>query len=208
MPLKHSSFDYDGGAPDIPFGVGDKYYSQDLFRDLQFLEDLTGRSVTDFLGAMPVILKGGLVDNDVTVDTIKISAGVGYHEIAVKVPNSYASLPPSVTTAQKIVRVVWSAQANLAIPSAVLDGVTVNYVKVAYAETSSPTRARALKAGTWVYEKTPSFVITVNPTAPTSGEILLATFTGLTTLQFIYTQKYPTINQSEEAQSLAFFYQG
>lgn len=178
MTIGHHNYAYDGLIPDIPLAVGDRFYAQDFFRDLQWLEDLTGRTVTDLLESMPVLVKGGGSVIGVP-DSLNIKGGIGYHEVTIKKPNSYASLPPSVTTDQKIVRVVWPNQTNFAIPSAVLDGSTPNYVKVAYAEIASPTRARAKKAGSYIYQVTPSYLITVDDIAPTSGEILLATFTGV-----------------------------
>jgi hypothetical protein len=104
-------------------------------------------------------------------------------------------------------RVAWTAQTNLAIAGATLDGVTVNYVKVKYAETNGETRARKKKAGSYAYERIPSYTITVNSTSPVEGtEIVLATFTGSTggTFTFSTLSKTPDIKDEMGAANLVY----
>jgi len=175
---RHHNWAYDGGAPDIPHFVGDRWYGQDIVRDLQWLENET-RRITDILTAVPVLFSGGRFVQGVgdTLDTVQT---IGYHYADIKIPASYASLPPTVTTVQKLVRVLMPPQTNFPIASATLDGSTVNYVKLLYAETSSPTRGRAKKAGTYVFAVFPSFSLTVDAVAPAGQEILLGTLIGNT----------------------------
>lgn len=172
---KHHNYEYYSG---VPLPAGDRYYSQDLLRDFWYAIDRIGHILKDQVIDIPYIISGGVVTKG-TGDTLNITAGIGYCKFSVTVPNSYASTPPT-TQSQDIesIRTEWTAQTNMAIGSAVLDGATTNYVKVRYNDSNGNSRNRAKKAGSYVFEKTPSFTIVVDNTPNTDYDILLDTFTG------------------------------
>jgi len=177
--LKHHNWKYDGGSPDIPLAVGDKLYSQDIGRDFNYLLDRAGLTLRDMLGSFPAYLSGGVVTKGAG-DTLDITAGKGYAEFEVDLPDDFDVVTPPTVIQQDMdaIRIEWTQQTNMAIPSATLDGGTVNYVKVAFNDADLNDRTRKKKAGTYYYELTPSFTITVDSTPNTDKEVLLATFTG------------------------------
>lgn len=163
-----------------PLNLGDRYYGQDLIRDFRYLQDLTGLLASDIMCKLPAVVlpTHGIVIQGVG-DTINITAGVGYVPFSVEVPDTFAAFPPSKTSLDlTAIRVEWTAQVNLVLTGATLDGATPNYVKVKYAEANGNTRTRAKSAGSYSYECTPSFTITTTAVAPTAYELCLATFTG------------------------------
>ena len=186
MITKHHNYNYAGGSPNIPDAVGDRYYAQDLGRDFDFLRDTAGNILRDLTGAIPCILQGGQVSQG-TGDTLNIAAGIGYAQHQVDIADNAAGTPPNVTQENiEAIRIEWTGQASLAIPSATLDGSTVNYVKVEYTEINSDTRTRARSGGTYASKLVPSFTITVDSTAPTNQQIQLATFTGSAGGSFVF----------------------
>ncbi len=193
MALNHHNHDYDGGSPDIPLGVGDRYYAQDLARDYSFLRDVAGRLLEDIAQVLPAFISGGVVTKG-TGDTLDITPAVGYVNHQVEVPDSYAALPPTKKNEDMIVRAEATQQTNRAIGRATLDGGTTNYVKLRYAETNGSSRDRAKKAGSYNYERIPSFEFVVSSVANGIHDILLATFTGSVGGAFVITQVYPLLN--------------
>lgn len=178
MSINKHNRDYTGGSPDIPEAVGDVFRGNDLFRDMEYLQLKTGELARDFFGVTDnMLLSGGIVSQG-SGDNLDIEKTVAYLKFQVKVPDSYGSNPPTVRTEDTIRRVELPSQTNLSIGSAVLDGVTTNYVKLAVAETDSTTRSRIKGSGTYVYEKTDSYTLTVDDVAPTVYELTLAEFTG------------------------------
>lgn len=179
MPEGHHNQDYYNDAGDIiPLAVGDRYYNQDLGRDFWYTLGRIGLLKKQYLSSLPSLISGGVVTKG-TGDTLDITIAIGLVEFETTVPDDFSALPPTTTTEDIIVMVESIGQVNLVIGSATLDGVTVNYVKLAYSELDSgATRQRAKKAGTYEYKKLPSYVITVDSTPPTSKELQLNTFTG------------------------------
>jgi hypothetical protein len=173
---KHHNHEYSGG---IPEAVGDRYYSQDLGRDFWYLLDKAGKILDDITNQVPIVLEGGVVSKG-TGDTINITAGRGYAGYQVTLPDDFGVAQPPTTINQDIeaIRIQWVAVNNLPVTYAVLDGVTVNYVKLRYLDLDLNDRDRAKKAGSYYYEKTPNYVIDVDTTVPTKYNICLATFTG------------------------------
>lgn len=181
---KHHNHEYDGGSPDIPKAVGDRYYTQDLGRDFNHLRDRIGEAIKDLGGSVPMLTNGGIVTHGAG-DTLDITAGRGYAKHEVDIPNDSTIVPASKTQADiESILVEWTAQNDLAIASATLDGSTLNYIKVRYNESDSSTRDRAKKAGSYVVEKSSSFIFVVNTTAPTAYDICIATLIGTGAGQF------------------------
>jgi hypothetical protein len=176
MTRKHN-FDYSVG---IPLAVGDRYYAQDLARDFDYLLDRLGLQIQDLTGLTSLIASGGIVSQVNGQDQINISAGAGYINFSVTVEDSWATTPPS-TVSEDInsIRVNWPAiSAQSIILTATLNGSAINYIKISFQWASGSTRARAKKAGTYTYNQTPSYFLTVDTVAPTAYQICLGTLTG------------------------------
>lgn len=183
---KHHNFDYDGGSPDIPLAVGDRYYSQDLARDFNFNRDLVGKLAKEFSGEIPMILNGGEVTKG-TGDTLNITSGNGYAKHQVKISDDSTVIPATVKNADlEAVLIEWGEQTNMVISSATLDGSTFNYVKVRYKEDNSSNRDRAKKSGDYPVERIPSFEIIVDSVENTDYDVLLSIFTGTTGGNFYF----------------------
>ena len=171
---KHLNQEYSGG---IPLNVGDRFYSQDMGRDFNYLQDRMGEIGKDIIGELPFIVSGGVVSKGGSADEMNITPCVGYAKHSVTIPDTFAALPPSTTTADiETIRVKSTQQTNLDISGATLDGSTLNYVKLRYDDADGNTRARAKKAGSYNYEQTPSFTIVVDTVAPTDYDIVLLGF--------------------------------
>lgn len=188
--MKHHNHDYTGGSPNIPIAVGDRYYAQDLGRDFNFLRDLAGKVILDVTGKLPVLFSGGGVSQG-SGDTLDIASGVGYADHGIDVPDDSTVIPATVTQENIPIRIEWGGQNDLSIPDATLDGSTPNYVKLTYAESVSADRTRAKASGSYPVEKSPSFVISVSSTLPTSTEVCLASFIGSSGGAFTFSQ-YPS----------------
>jgi hypothetical protein len=172
---KHGNWEYSGG---VPLNDGDLYYSPDKIRDFQYLLDQMGRIMRSLASKAPCVLYGMVVSQG-TGDTLDITAGAGLVMHSVTIPDTYAAFPPSTTTGDVCKLVEITAQNDLAISSATLDGATPNYVKVRYAETNGNSRARAYAAGSYNYERVPSFTITVDAAAPDANyDLVIASFVG------------------------------
>lgn len=173
--LKHFNHKFSAG---VPVSVRDRYYNQDLARDFRFLQDQLGQLAYDLTGQrMPIRMSGGVVTQG-SGTTLNITAGNGWVQFNVTYPNDLSTRPGTVSTGDLMgVPVAWTQQTNMAIPSAVADSVTLNYVKIQYAETDGNTRAYAKKSGTYSYESVPSFSIVVNSVAPTQYDLCIKTFT-------------------------------
>ncbi len=174
--LNRHNHNYSGG---FPIAVGDRYYSQDIFRDFVYLMEKSGLAITDIIGNIPYLVSGGYVTNGTNWDDIDITAAIGYHEYDVTVPDSFASLPPTTTTETlRAIRVESTVQSDFDISGATLDGSTVNYLKMEYQETNGNIRNRAKKAGSYNYEIIDSLLLTADSTPGTSKQVTVATFIG------------------------------
>lgn len=178
MAIKRHNTAYAAG-PTFPLAVGDRYYAQDLFRDLNFKLDDAGRKQAGAYESFPVLIKDSNITKGTLWTDLNIPIAKGIVEYEVDVPNSYAALPPTVTQEDIYVRIETTAEVDFDISgTATLDGVTVNYIKVTYNETDGATRTRAKKAGSYVYEKAVSYTITVSAAAPTNKDLVLGEVVG------------------------------
>lgn len=171
LTRKHNH-DYSGG---IPLSAGDRYYSQDLGRDFNFLIDKTALVIYDNIRVAKGIAHGWIVTAG-TQDCVNVSAGIGYAPFDVTVPAIGWTIPPSTTTETiTYMRIESAAIANfnLSTAGATGNGSTVNYLKIKFAWSSADTRQREKKLGTYPYTQTPSYTLTCNATPPTSSEICL-----------------------------------
>jgi len=180
MQTKYFNQNYDGSG--IPLPVGDRYYGQDRTRDFFNHREygaLIARSIVNRSGN--TIINGGVVTQGAG-HTIDITSGFGVTTFEIEVPDNWGSLPPTTTNVDIPIIVEIPALTNQSITGATTDGVTVNYVKIAYNETFTSTRARAKKPGSYASETESSYTLTVNSTAPTTYELTLARFTSNGTL--------------------------
>ena len=180
---KKGNYQFNGGSPNLPFDVGDRFYAQDQSRDFNFLQDKIGLILKDIIQQNKVIVLGGVVSAGGTPATqISITDFVGYTKFNVTIPDSPFAFPPPVTTADiDFMRIHMTALTNINVVSygATLSGGTpTNYIKVKYNEVNLNSRARAKAAGTYYYEVSPSYTLTIDTTAPTDYEICLGTIAG------------------------------
>lgn len=168
------------GTPSIPISVGDRLYAQDFFRNFRHTQSIDGEIYRRMFGLDEAIIEGLIVSQGAG-HTLDITAGFAYGKFNVTIPhptNAWA-IPPDIDTQDIVALInVPALIDDMAIPSAVTDGATTNYVKIKYTETDGNTRARAKKAGTYAYEVIPSYTVTVDAVAPTSYEVCLETFTS------------------------------
>ena len=189
MSINHQTLEFQGG-PIVPDSDKDLYRSTDWIRDFAFQWLQAGRSMKDLLNNFPLLIHGGLVTEGASVTQIDITPAVGFAAHTVKTPDDYTSSPPDVSDQTfEGVHVESTQQTNLSLGSATLNGVAVNYVKLSYSETGSLTRARLKGSGTYVYEKNESFTITVDTTAATNFDIVLAEIVGDGSTYLTITQK-------------------
>lgn len=179
MNINHHNHNYDGGTPDLPIAAGDRYYSQDLGRDFWFLSSLPPYVIKNMYKTFPILLKDSYIVKGTAWTDLNIPAAAGFVEYSVKVPDDFSSLPPTVKTVTSIQFVESPALTNFSISgTATLDGVTTNYVKLAYNETNGSTRNRKKKAGSYAYERVAAYTITVSAAAPTNSQVVLAEVIG------------------------------
>lgn len=188
--IKYQNPLYSGG---IPLAVGDRYYAQDLGRDFNASRDFMSTMMRAITNLTPQLLRGGICSKGTNFNDMNITASFGVVGHAVNTPNDFSSLPPTVQSENILALIVeGAAQINLDLSATgTLDGVTVNYVKLRYKEIDGGTRNRAKKAGSYVYEKEPSFEIIVNSTAPTIYDCLLCSFVGNGSSVLTITQEPP-----------------
>lgn len=177
MINKKINWGFDASAPGgIPDGAGDRYYSQDLLRDLLYLMDRIGLLYKDLINQIPFHVSGGAVSQGVGA-TLNITAGIGYVKKSFQTVLSYSASPPTTQDEDvDAIRINWTQQTNMT-PTGYTPGGATNYVKVAYIDLDGATRSRAKKAGTWAYDSSPSYLFSVNTTPPTDYELCLKTFT-------------------------------
>ena len=177
MITKKINWGFDAVAPNgLPDGAGDRYYAQDLIRDLQYMMDRLGLIFKDIKEIVPFIVSGGVVTQGAGT-TLNTTSGVGYVSKSVQNVLNYGVTPPTTQNEDiEAIRVVWTAQTNLALP-VYTPGGAINYVKVSYTDLDGTLRARAKKAGNWSYDSSPSFTILVSAAAPTAYELVLDSFT-------------------------------
>jgi hypothetical protein len=171
---KHFNLLYSGTTP---LNLGDRYYSQDLIRDLLYGWDNTGQTARRILGTFPARLAGGVVTKGAG-DTLNITEAWGVCNYSVEHPDTFAALPPSKTSSDVARLVHAAAQTNMALAAATLNGVATNYIKLKYAETDGNTRTRARAAGTYSYEVAPSYTYVVSTAAATDYDVVLGTLVG------------------------------
>lgn len=191
MILKQSNLQYDSN---IPYFVGDRRYGQDIVRDQQSLLSRMGSAIRGMTGQDNFLLSGGIITQGSTFSLINIEELYAILKTSVEVPDDFSTLPPTKKSEDIIMPTYLAAQSDFSLSTATLDGVTTNYVKIAYQEIDGQTRQKAKKTGTYVYEVQPSILITIDDIAPTSYEVAIATLVGngsstlvITNIAFPYT---------------------
>ncbi len=184
MNIRHHNFGYDGGSPNLPHALGDRYYSQDQVRDFWHGLDYSSRAAAiagrdpGFLDteSFPVHLAGMITKG--TGDTLNLPVVRGIHWVSARVPDSFAALPPTSKLVDVVGWVEAPAQTDMALPAATLDGVATNYIKLRMKENDGASRNRAKKAGSYAYEREFSYEYVVSTVAPTRYEVVLGTLVG------------------------------
>jgi len=183
MNTKYFNTNYDGS--DIPLGVGDRYYAQDLGRDLYHDKEYGATICKEIINKSGnIIIKDAIVSQGAG-HTINITEGTGIVDFKIKTPTDWSTLPPVIGTTDIPIFVEIPALTNQSITGATTDGITTNYVKIAYSENFIQSRARAKKVGSYFCETENSYILTVDSTPALNTELILATFTtDGTTLTF------------------------
>ncbi len=173
--------------PYYPKRIKDRNFAVDDIRDHYALIDLAARALSWLSSSFPVILSGGIVTQGAG-DTLNITPCRAIVGLDVLVPDTAVAwtIPAAVMTEEIYHPVESTQQTNLAIPSATLNGVAVNYVKLRYAETDGPTRQKVGSAEVYPYEMIRSFEIIVDTVAPTTKEVQLDSFTGTSGVPFVF----------------------
>lgn len=189
MITQYGSMKFTGANPSmLPDAIGDVRQTQDRIRDFAWVWDRIGALGLDSCGASAMVASGGFVTQGADVSHVNISAAVGYAPFTVNLATGGGQAPqstgPEDLTAVRVSSPTLSAialtggvQGNVT-GSATLDGVTVNYVKLKYAEADGLTRNRRFAPGSWAFTKLPSYAITISSAAPTAYEVTLATLVG------------------------------
>lgn len=173
MDINTHNDTYVGGKPTA---IGDRRWSQDIFRDFRAIQQMIGEVYSNLLGQTGLIFSGGEVTQGAG-HTLNITACKALIQFAVTVPNSWASIPPTTQTKNNWIPTNLPAQTNWALSATTNDGVTANYLKLAYAETPTSSRSRAELAGSYNSELIPAYTLTATSVAPTAYEIELCRFT-------------------------------
>ena len=175
MSHNHHNHDY---ATGLPLAVGDRYYAQDLGRDFWYLLDQAASALALSHGVATGLLSGGVAVKGGDWTHVNVTLAKAFAKYSVTIPDSFASLPPTTTTADITVMIAMAAQTAFSLAGATLNGSTPNYLKLAYAETDGSTRARAKKAGSYAYERVQGYVLTCTAVPATDYECVLATIIG------------------------------
>lgn len=157
----------------------DRRYSIDFIRDFWNEREFSTSIMQALLNTTDnVILSGGLCTQG-SGHTLNITACKGIVNYEVDLPLDWAVIPPNLTATDIPLLVESTVQTNLAIVSATTDGATTNYVKLSYSETPVNLRTKADDplSGSYYAEIEPTYSIIVDSTAPTSNDLVLATFT-------------------------------
>jgi len=164
---------FTGSGPAKPDALGDIFYAQDLARDYAWVMDRIGSLVADVAGGTAILISGGVVTDDGSHAHVNITAGVGYAPFTVTLGIDGNVPPTSGTEDITAVRIAWGAQTSVGT----FAGTTTYYVKMAYTEANGLNRQRARASGTYYFTKQPSFAMTIDTSAPTAYQVLLATIT-------------------------------
>lgn len=179
MIKRHHNFDYNLGSPNYPLSVGDRYYAQDQERDFFHAIDKAGLSLKDVIKNKDVIIGKLDIRQKSGTDLMSIPSIQFYGSKTIFIPDDYSSIPPTlVQNKVQFIRGEATFKEFNIVGTATLDGATINYIKIQYKDVDGNTRNRAKASGSYSFEQYSSAVLTVDPIAPTSSEILLATLVG------------------------------
>lgn len=174
MSVKHFNHNYSGSTP---LSVGDRFYGQDRGRDFFHLKEFDGIVAHILGGSVDAIVLSGLVVTQGAGHTLSWTAGRVLTKRTITVPNSWATIPPTVTTTDIYCVIDIPAVSNQAISGTTNDSSTPNYAKIAYADSTGSARTRVLTSGSYDSEVTPSYTLTTTSVAPTAYQAAIATFT-------------------------------
>ena len=177
MEFRQHNFTLDGS--DLPYCIGDRQYAQDKARDFWHLKEYVGMVLESYLEETDTnITISGCAGSQGAGHTLSWTAGKIKVPYTTKTPTDWSALPPPMTAHTIPIIVDIPAMTNQAIASATTDGVTTNYAKFEYNESTTSSRTRAKKAGAYDSEVEPSYTFTCDSTPPTASEVSFATFTS------------------------------
>lgn len=175
--IPKSNVEYDGGSPNVPEVVRDRYYSQDWVRDYWHSREQALLPIEDMMQDVPCIVEGGVIVQGSAGNLCHLSKTVGYVKKTVRIPDSFASLPPTSTTEQvRIIRIEVPELTDFA-PSGYATGGPVNYFKIRHKNIDSKQRQKAKDVATYYYEQSEGYEIITDTTPPTDEDLLICRFT-------------------------------
>ena len=179
-------------ASGLPKGLGDIYMEQDRMRDFARLWEGTGLLFQDLLETTSRIMYGGIVVQGSSGPTfISASGGVAYMPYSITLGIDTANPPTVAAQDLSAIRVNIPTATNLLLTgSAILDGSTVNYVKVTYAPAETFSRPKLKAAGSWYALQQDGTRLYVDQIPPTYYELSLATLVGDGSTFLNITQNY------------------
>lgn len=199
------------GTAFVPVGANDRYYAQDLSRDMRYLESIGGRVMLERLKLSTALLSGGVVTEGSSKALINISAASGLCEFTVSVSDDDETWSvPAATKSDTIVQCARSPSlVDFSLEDATLNGIATNYVKLRYAEATVQTRTRTNAAGTYAYSIEESYEIVCDDEAPTNLDVVLATLIGDGTTTLTITQVDPVTDETmQQIKASLTSYQG
>jgi len=176
--INHQNFGY---SSNVPVQAGDRYYGQDLGRDFYFLQDALGLSLLSGFGqapGTPLLTQLGAVSVDgVTPNSvIDVGAGASVLPFSISVPNSFAAIPPTVSTVTVNLPIIWPAQ-TVNVTTLGCTGTQVYKLYATYTETVQKTRQKAKQNATYGYEVLPTLTFGVTTGSIPANSVLIQTFT-------------------------------
>lgn len=179
---RHHNHEYTG---QIPKGAGDRYYAQDLARDFWMLKDSAGRTILDTIG-VPIITTGGKVTR-LTATTIDVEKCVAYVEFDVEVIDTFTGFPPTKRTQTVIARAesgfdgsddsIASETVDITTLPGYVAGAQTYKLLLKYVDKDGDSRARAFAAGSYNYEKIPSYAFSLTTGSPGNDAAVVAIIT-------------------------------
>lgn len=172
-----NKFNHNFDENDIPYGVGDRYYAQDMVRDNRYLQDLIVKTATTIYQRETGIING-LILTKSSPNVLSLTGGAGYCHFSVSVPDDEIDWTvPAPIKSEDISVLVEAESQTISITNEMLDGDT-HYVKLRYKESIINERVRQNLGGLYPYVIADSYRLVIDKIPNTKYDILLGTFSG------------------------------
>lgn len=172
-----NKFNYNFDENNIPLGVGDRYYAQDMARDNRYLQNLPLRILESTLNKESAIIRG-LQISKTSNNILSLTGGAGYCKLSVKTVDDSVewAVPPATTNIDIMALINVEAQA-IQLTEDMLNGNT-QFVKIKYKEEPINTRVRQNLGGSYSYVVADSYSIIIDENEPTRYDLAIGTIKG------------------------------